>query len=144
MLTDFWLALKKLSSRRPQRPRLAHRLSLESLEDRLALSGGPGISGGPGPTSGSSGSGSQPVAIVATSGSPGSSGGNGSGSIVLSGPGYPLAPSSGPARPDPSTLSQPAQTTVMVPLTGTPGGPSPSLAVVPVCTGGGPGSPPAG
>ena len=150
MFADLWFALRKLASRRPQRLRSTSRLYLEPLEDRLPLSGGLVTGSDPSPTSGSNVSGSQQVAIVGQSGGPGpsggqgTSGGSGSSSLFLSGVGYPLAPTTGPARPDPSTLSQPPQTTVMVPLTGTPGGPYSIMAVVPVCTGGGPASPPAG
>jgi hypothetical protein len=145
MLIELWFGLRKFSSRRPQRLRSTSRLCLEPLEDRMCLSAGPSAGGAPIPSSGSSGgTGSQPVAIVAgASGTQGTTGGSGT-SSVLSGPGYPLAPTTGPARPDPGTLSPPPQTTVLVPMTGTPGGPDPTLTVLPVCTGGGPGSTPAG
>lgn len=88
--------------------------------------------------------GSTPSAIVPnqSSGGSGSSGGgpgnggSGPGAVFLSGPGYPLAPTSGPARPDPATLAQPTTTTTLVPMGGASGGPGPSLALVPVVTSG--------
>jgi hypothetical protein len=74
--------------------------------------------------------------VVTQTSSPGTSGGigtsGGSGSAGISGPGYPLPPTSGPTRPDAGTLDPSQPTTVLVPLTGTPGGPDPTLAVVPV------------
>jgi hypothetical protein len=135
MFATLWSALQHRPSRQPRRSPVLHRKpTLEALEDRNLLSGGPG--GGPGP---SGGSGTPVVAVLSTSVSNGSGGGLG-----ISGPGYPLAPATGPARPDPATLSQPSTTTVLVPLSGTPGGPGPTVAVVPVCSGsgtsGGPGT----
>src|SRR5262249_53694189 len=115
----------------------SRRLFLEPLEERALLSGGLS-GGGPGPslTTGSN-SGSQPAVVLTQSGGPGPSSGTSSGGVGISGPGYPLAPTSGPTRLDPATLNQPLPTMILVPLTGTPGGPS--VAVVAVCTGGGSG-----
>jgi hypothetical protein len=136
MLSTFWSALWRSGSNRtrPVRPR-GVRLFLEPLEERALLDGGLS-GGGPVPSSSTdSTSGSQPGVVQTTSGSSGSSGSTGSGSIGISGPGYPLAPSSGPTLPPP-TQSQPV--TVLVPISGTPGGSSTSLGVVAVCTSGGP------
>jgi hypothetical protein len=136
MFAELWSALRKSPTRRPQRSGpLNRRLCLEALEDRNLLSGGPGPS-----TANVSGSGSPQVAVVTPSGGSSSSsgqtsGGSGSGAVGISGPGYPLAPTSGPTRPDPTTLSQPPGGTTLVAITGTPGGPDPTVAVVPVCTG---------
>jgi hypothetical protein len=131
MFSNLWSALQKPASRRPQRSRsTSRRLGVETLEDRALPSGGPG--GGLVSPSGSTpgGSGSQPAAVLTQSGGPGSSSGG-----SISGPGYPLPPSSGPSRPDPGTLDPTTSTAVLVPLTGTPGGPDPTLAVVPIVTG---------
>jgi hypothetical protein len=145
MLAELWSALRNPPIRRPQRSRpLNRRPSLEPLEDRNLLSAGPS----PSSLSGS-GSGPSQVAVINQSGGTGSgsgqtSGGSGSGSTGVSGPGYPLAPATGPTRPDPTTLSQPAGGTTLVSITGTPGGPDPTVAVVPVCTGASPGGSTAG
>jgi hypothetical protein len=103
------------------------------------------LSGGSGPSSlNISGSGPSQVAIDTQtgsgSGSGQTSGGSGSGLVGISGPGYPLAPSSGPTRTDPGTLSQTSGGSVLVPVTGTPGGSGPVVALVPVCTGTSPGT----
>jgi hypothetical protein len=77
-----------------------------------------------------------PAVVVTQTGSPGTSGGQGTsgggGSAGISGPGYPLPPDSGPSRPDAGTRDPSQPTTTLVPLTGTPGGPT--VAVVPVVT----------
>jgi hypothetical protein len=137
MFASIWSALRKSAAHRPQRQRpLNRRPSLEALEARYLLSGGPG--GGPDPSAANlsgPGPGSQPAVVLNQGGGPGSSGGSTSGAVGISGPNYPLAPTTGPARPDPTTLSQPTTIMVLVPLTGTPGGPTPTVTVVPVCTG---------
>jgi hypothetical protein len=145
MLSELWSALRKPSPRRTQRSRpLNRRPCLEALEDRNLLSGGPGPSGGTG-----GGPGSSPVAVLTQSDTSGSgsgqtSGGSGSGSVGISGPGYPLAPTSGPTRPDPGTVSQSSGGTTLVSITGTPGGPGPTVTVIPICTGTSPGGSTAG
>jgi hypothetical protein len=138
MFFAWWLALKQSVSRRPRRSLPAtRRLCLEPLEERALLSGG--LSGGPGPSATNSGGpGPQPVAVISQSGGTGSSGGSGSSGGGISGPGYPLPPSTAPPLPDPGTLSPTSPIMVLVPLTGTPGGSGPSLALAPVCTTGGP------
>jgi hypothetical protein len=138
MFSAWWFALKTSVFRRPPRSRpMTRRLCLEALEERALLSGG--LSGGPGPLpTNSGGPGPQPVAVISQGGGTGSSGGSGSGGSGISGPGYPLPPNTAPPLPDPSTLSPTPPIMVLVPLTGTPGGPGPSLAVAPVCTSGGP------
>lgn len=140
MLSTFWSALWRSGSnrKRPERP-MSVRLSLEPLEERALLSGG--LSGGgpgPSPTPNSS-SGTQTAVVQTNSGNSGSSGGTGSGSAGISGPGYPLPPTSGPMLPPPSDPSLSTTVTVLVPMSGTPGGSGPSLTVVAVTTGGGPG-----
>lgn len=140
MLSTFWSSLWRSGSnrKRPVHP-MSVRLSLEPLEERALLSGG--LSGGgtgPSPSTDST-SGSQPAVVQTSSGGSGSSGGTGSGSAGISGPGYPLAPTSGPTLPPPSDPSLSSTVTVLVPMSGTPGGSGPSLSVVAVCTGGGPG-----
>ena len=140
MLSTFWSALWRAGSNRtrPVRP-MGVRLSLEPLEERALLSGGLS-GGGPGPSpSTDSTSGSQPAVVQTTSGGPGSSGGTGSGSIGISGPGYPLVPAGGPTVPPPSGPSQSPPVTVLIPMSGTPGGSTTLLSIVAVCTGGGTG-----
>jgi hypothetical protein len=134
-----WSAVLKPASRRPQRSRSTRfRLSVESLEDRTVPSGGSDSSVTQPSGSTSGGPGSPPAAVVTQTSSPGTSGGQGTsggtGSVNISGPGYPLPPSCGPTRPDAGTLDPSQPTTVLVPLTGTPGGPGPTLAVVPMVT----------
>jgi hypothetical protein len=144
MFAAIWSALRRSPTplRRPSLPP-KRRPCLEVLEDRNLLSGGAG-------TSSVSVSGSDPsqVAIVtqtsSASGSGQTSGGSGSGLVGISGPGYPLAPGSGPTRTDPGTLSQTSGGSVLVGITGTSGGSGPTLAVVPVCTGTSPGTGTAG
>jgi hypothetical protein len=136
-LLNSWL---RAGERLPKRTRSrGRRLGLETLEDRAVPSG---VSGGPGPSGGSGQTLVQDAAIVAApqSGGQGPGGGNGSGAVGISGPGYPLAPALGPTTTGVATtgLSQPV--VVLLPLTGSPGGPSSSLTVVPVLVnGGGPG-----
>ena len=140
MLSTFWSALWRSRSNRtrPVRP-MGVRLFLEPLEERALLDGGLS-GGGPGPSlSTDSTSGSQPAVVVTNGGGPGSSGATGSGSVGISGPGYPLVPTGGPTIPPPSGPSQSPPVTVLVPISGTPGGPGPSVGVVAVCTGGGTG-----
>jgi hypothetical protein len=123
MFAAIWTAMRKSPISRPVKARPC----LEVLEDRNLLSGGPGPSL-------TNVSGPSPAALTgSTSGQ--TSGGSGSGALGISGPQYPLAPSCGPTRPDPGTLSQPSGSTVLVGITGTPGGPGPTVTVVPVCTG---------
>jgi hypothetical protein len=74
--------------------------------------------------------------VQTNGGGTGSSGATGSGSIGISGPGYPIAPTSGPTTSGPS---QSPPITVLIPVSGTSGGPAASLGVVAVCTGGGTG-----
>ena len=81
------------------------------------LSGGPSGGGGPGP---------QPTALLGGS----SSGGSGSGNQNLSGPGYPLAPTTSPTLMASCGPSQ--QTINLVPLSGSPSGPSATLTVIPM------------
>jgi hypothetical protein len=123
MLFSFWSGLWKKENRRSrQRQSLRKRLELEVLEDRAVPSGG---LGSPGP-SGGSGSGSQPTAVLSSSTS------GGSGNLNLSGPGYPLAPTTSPALTPSCGPSQ--QSTATAPLAGSPGGPSATLTVVPMVT----------
>jgi hypothetical protein len=134
MFSALWKALRNSGPRRPQRPRETHsRLAVERLEDRTLLSGG--LAGGPGPSGGRrTGDGSGLIAVVDQRGGRG-----------LSGPGYPLAPVSGPSRPDPGTVvTQTQPTTMVVSTSGSPGGPSPTLTVVPVVISGTSGSTPGG
>ena len=140
MFAEIWSALQRSPTHRRQPPLpLKRRPCLEALEDRNLLSGGAG------PSSLSvSGSGPSQVAIVPGSSSGQTSGGSGTGLVGISGPGYPLAPTSGPTRTDPGTLSQTSGGSVLVSITGTSGGSGPTLAVVPVCTGTSPGTGTAG
>jgi hypothetical protein len=134
MFASIWSALSKSAGHRSQRQRpLNRRPNLEVLEDRYLLSGGPGPS-----VANLSGPSSPQVVVLNQGGGPGSSGTSGSGGIGISGPGYPLPPVTGPVRPDPSTLSQPPATIVLMPVSGTPGGSGPTMTVVPICTGTGP------
>jgi hypothetical protein len=131
MFFSFGSGNRKPRARRTQWAGSTVRLSLESLEERAVPSGTSGGSGtlsggGPGPST-------QPTGVVSQSGG-----------LGISGPGYPLPPgvtvtgSSGGS-------AQTQQTIVLVPLSGSPGGPSTSLAVVPMpVTGGGSGSTPGG
>ena len=138
MLSTFWSALWRSGSKRtrPVRP-TSVRLCLEPLEERALLDAGLS-GGGPGPSlTTDSTSGSQTTVAQTTSGGTGSSGTSGSGSLGISGPGYPLAPTSGPTLTDP-TLSP--TSTVLVPVSGTSGGSGPSLGVIAVCTSSGTGS----
>jgi hypothetical protein len=144
MFSSLWSAFGKPRFRQPQRLPARRRLCLESLEDRaLPSGGGPGTVLGT--TSGSGSSPGGPTAVISQSGStPGGSGqgGGGSGSTGISGPGYPLAPAAGPTRPDVAVVGQPTQDVVLVPLSGSPGGPT--FALVPMLvtvtgTGGTPG-----
>ena len=107
--------------------RIRARLSLESLEHRALLSGGPVIN-----------------IMDATSGvvgGPGGANAGGPGQGILTGPGYPIAPSSGPSRTSSQDLANQGPSTTQIPLTGANGGNGPSLASVAVCLGtGGPGN----
>jgi hypothetical protein len=138
MSFSIWLVFgTAVPARRPAR----RRLGLERLEGREVPSGGLSPSG-------SSGGPQQAVALTSgsgqTSGGSGStSGGSGSGSTSggqgIPGPGYPLLPPTGPTistvTTDPTTT-----TTVVVPISGTPGGSTSDLTVVPMSVpGGGPG-----
>jgi hypothetical protein len=123
----------------PARSHQAGRLlSLTTLEDRTVPSAGMAdgstlLTGTPG------GSGSQPATLTQTSGGPGpsappsTSGGSSSigGSTSGGGPGYPLPPTTGPT-PTGSTDPNPTPSAVLVPLCGTPGGPT--VVVSPVVT----------
>ena len=111
MFASLWSARVQSGSRgrpRPTRPRL----SLESLEDRTVPSSGPG--GGSGLISG-------------TPGGSGSTSGGSGGSLFMSGPGYPLAPTTGPTPASPT----PTTSDVLVPLCGTT---DPTVVVGPVVT----------
>ncbi|HTK75218.1 MAG TPA: hypothetical protein VL371_08170 [Gemmataceae bacterium] len=133
MFASLWSTRQRIGSRpRPvvNRPRL----SLESLEDRTVPSSGPG--GGSGLITGTPGG--SGTAVIQTSGGSGStSGGSGStpggsgstsgGSLFMSGPGYPLAPSTGPTPTSPATTT----TDVLVPLCGAPDS---TVVVSPVVT----------
>ena len=142
MLSALRSAWKKSAARGPRRPQPGdRRLGLEPLEDRALPSGGPGTSSVPTPpTSSPGGPSTQLAAVVSNSGGPDTSSvsSSTSGSTSGGGPGYPLPPGTGPVRPDPGTLTTTPPTTTLVPVTGTPGGPDPSLALVPVSTGGSP------
>jgi hypothetical protein len=139
MFFSFMSGLRKQGARRSQQRRpLSRRLGLEVLEDRTVPSGG--LSAGP-----SGGGGPQPTALVSGS----TSGGSGSGNQNLSGPGYPLAPTTSPTLAASCGPSQ--QTSVLVPLSGSPGGPSATLTVAPMVItvsgspgGSGPGGPSSG
>jgi hypothetical protein len=103
------------------------RLSLESLEHRALLSGGP------------------LTTIVDTTpdvvGGPGGPNSGGPSQGILTGPGYPIASSGGPTRTSSQTLTTQGQSSTQIPLTGANGGNGPSLASVAVCLGtGGPGN----
>jgi hypothetical protein len=124
MFFIFWTGLRKTRARRAQQRRsMSRRLVLEALEDRTVPSGG--LSGGPGPSGGGD-PGSQPAAILSST----TPGGTGSGNQNLPGPGYPLAPTTSPTLTASCAPSQ--QTTVLVPLTGSSGGPNATLTVVPM------------
>jgi hypothetical protein len=132
--------LRKQSSSGVQIPNKARsRLCLEPLEERALLSGSPVLSA----ATGSSGGPPAPlVGIVDTSGT-GPSGGSsgGSSTSTISGPGYPIAPTSGPTRPDSVCQTTQGQSTTFIPVTGTSGGNGTALTSVPVCVGS-PGGPP--
>jgi len=136
MFASLWSARAQSGSRgrpRPTRPRL----SLESLEDRTVPSTGPGggstlISGTPGGSGTaviltSGGSGSTSGGTGSTPGGSGSTGGGSGGSLFMSGPGYPLAPTTGPTPTSPT----PTTSDVLVPLCGTT---DPTVVVGPVVT----------
>ncbi len=125
-------ARKSSGLQAPSRAR--SRLCLESLEERALLNGGPLLS----VASGSSGGPPAPLVGIVDSngGTPGGSASSGgSGTSVISGPGYPIAPTSGPARPDSGTLTVQDQTTTFIPISGSPGGSGTTLTSVPVCLG---------
>ena len=114
------------SHKRPCRTRA--RLSLEPLEHRALLSGGPVIS----------------IMDATSDVVDGPSGANAGGPDqgILTGPGYPISPTSGPARTTSQTLTTQGQSSTQIGLTGSNGGNGPSLASVVVCLGsGGPGKP---
>jgi hypothetical protein len=117
MFASLWSTRQRIGSR-PRPVMNRPRLSLESLEDRTVPSTGP--SGGSGLITGTPGG--SGTAVIQTSGGSGSTpGGSGStsggsgGSASVSGPGYPLAPSTGPAPTSPATPTP----DVLVPLCGT-------------------------
>jgi hypothetical protein len=121
MLFSFWSGIRNAAARRPRQGQSKNRrLGLEVLEDRAVPSGGPG------PTTGGTGSGAPQAAL--TSGS--TSGGTGSGNQNLPGPGYPLAPTTAPTMTPSCGPAQ--QVTVLVPLSGSPGGPGATLTVAPM------------
>jgi hypothetical protein len=114
----------------PKKPCLNRaRLSLEPLEHRALLSGGPLTN------------------IVDTTpdvvGGPGGPSVGGSNQAFLTGPGYPIASSGGPTRTCSQTLTTQGQSSTQIGLTGANSGTGPSLASVAVClgAGGGPGTP---
>jgi hypothetical protein len=116
MAASFWRFLERIGGgtrgKRTAGRRLAPPLCLEVLEERAMLSGGPGPSGGSGG---------------------GSSGGpSGTALVGVSGPQYPLVPTSGPALTG-SLLGQ-NLTTMPVSLPGS------TVAMVPLLTSGGPGT----
>jgi hypothetical protein len=103
------LSAKRVPSPRSHRPQPTRRLTVELLESRMLLSGGPGPSSGSSSTQSAAlvsqqGSPGGPAILTTGTGSPGGSGstsGGGSGnsgpsSLNSGGPGYPLPPVTGP------------------------------------------------